>query len=314
MRSNSHHKSRHKETHMKKPTWLLEFKRDEYSQTGEDGIIEKILDVIPCNNKWCVEFGAWDGVHLTNTRHLILKKDFSAILIEADKNRFRDLQRNYSTQGNKVLAINCFVGFGDNDNLDNILSNTTIPHDFDLLSIDIDGNDYHVWSRLEHYRPKIVVVEFNPTIPTDVAFVQKASPELSQGSSLRSLVELGKAKGYELVCVLPFNAFFVDKQYFHLFELESNAPEDLRTDLSFITHLFTGYDGRVFLRGSCIIPWHGIELKESRIQPLPHFIRKYPGNYTFLQKVAFAILLLFKNPSRFKKELCKHFMRKANKI
>nr|VFK56242.1 MAG: hypothetical protein BECKTUN1418F_GA0071002_10832 [Candidatus Kentron sp. TUN]VFK61659.1 MAG: hypothetical protein BECKTUN1418D_GA0071000_115613 [Candidatus Kentron sp. TUN]VFK62495.1 MAG: hypothetical protein BECKTUN1418E_GA0071001_10812 [Candidatus Kentron sp. TUN] len=66
------------------PTWLLEYRRNVYSQTGEDGIIEKILDIIPRNDKWCVEFGAWDGSFLSNTRHLIEHKGFSAVLIEAE--------------------------------------------------------------------------------------------------------------------------------------------------------------------------------------------------------------------------------------
>jgi len=86
---------------MNEPTWLLKFKRDEFSQTGEDGIIEKILEILPSNDRWCVEFGAWDGLFLTNARHLIDSKGFSAVLIEADKKKFLDLRRNYA-QAEKV--------------------------------------------------------------------------------------------------------------------------------------------------------------------------------------------------------------------
>lgn len=53
------------------PTWLLEHKKDVYSQTGEDGIIETILSTIGDRDGWCVEFGAWDGQYLSNTRNLI---------------------------------------------------------------------------------------------------------------------------------------------------------------------------------------------------------------------------------------------------
>jgi hypothetical protein len=293
--------------YMNAPTWLLEFKRDEHSQTGEDGIIEKILEVLPSNDKWCVEFGAWDGVFLTNTRSLICSKGFSAVLIEADKNKFLELQRNYTQHNNKVITINRFVGFGDNDNLDRILSDTPIPKDFDLLSIDIDGNDYHVWKRVLQYKPKVVIVEFNPTIPTEVRFVQPANPALNHGSSLLSLVELGKEKGYQLVSVLPFNALFVKDEYFHLFKIGSNTPEVLRTDLSAITYLFMGYDGRIILSGACALPWHGIDLKESDVQPLPGFLRKYPGNYTSFQKIAFRVFLLFRDPALFIKKLRKKF-------
>ena len=78
--------------------WLAEHQRNVYSQTGEDGIIEKILETLPENDKWCVEFGAWDGLHLTNTRYLVESKGYSAVFIEADKNKFLDLQRNYAYQ------------------------------------------------------------------------------------------------------------------------------------------------------------------------------------------------------------------------
>jgi hypothetical protein len=221
---------------------------------------------------------------------LIESKDFSSVLIEANRDKFGDLQRNYSQRHN-VITINKFVGFREDDNLDQILSATSIPYEFDFLSIDIDGNDYHVWNAISKYKPKVVAIEFNPTIPTHIRFVQPPDPSINQGASLLSLVELGKEKGYELVSVLPWNAFFVREEYYPLFQMESNAPEVLRTNLDDITYLFSGYDGRVFLRGSCRLPWHGIDLKESRVQHLPGFLRKYPGNYTRAQNMAFKLYL-----------------------
>ena len=80
----------------KSPNWLAEHKRDVHSQTGEDGVIEKILETLPDLDKWCVEFGAWDGLYQTNTRHLVESREYSAVLIEADKEKFGDLQRNYA--------------------------------------------------------------------------------------------------------------------------------------------------------------------------------------------------------------------------
>lgn len=279
---------------MNKPsTWLLDYKRNVYSQSGEDGIIEKILELIPTKDKWCVEFGAWDGLFSSNTRYLIESKGYSAVLIEADEAKCADLRRNYSQQKN-VVPINSFVGFEKHDNLDIILSATTIPADFDLLSIDIDGNDYHVWKSFSKYRPKVVVVEFNPTIPTHVRFVQSADTSINQGASLLSLVELGKEKGYELVAVLPFNALFVRREYYPLFGLISNAPEVLRTNLDYITYLFSGFDGKIFLRGGCRLLWHGIDLNEARVQQLPGFLQKYPHNYTFVQRLGFKVFRLLR--------------------
>jgi len=272
-------------------TWLLEHKHDVYSQSGEDGILEKILEVIPAKDTWCVEFGAWDGLFSSNTCNLIKSKGYSAVLIEADKKKYVDLQHNYSQQKN-VIPINSFVGFEKHNNLDVILSETRIPSDFDLLSIDIDGNDYHVWKAFSNYKPKVVVIEFNPTIPTHVRFVQPANTSINQGTSLLSLVELGKEKGYELVSVLPFNAFFVRNEYYPLFRLESNNLAVLRTNLDYITYLFSGYDGKMFLQGGCKLLWHGIDIKESKIQHLPKFLQKYPHNYTIMQKLMFKAFRL----------------------
>jgi hypothetical protein len=222
----------------KSPVWLLDYKFDVYSQQGEDGIVQKILEILVKNDMWCVEFGAWDGVHLSNTRNLILNKGYSAVLIEGSKNRFLQLQKNY-VKNERVITINRFVGMKEGDNLAQILKVTPIPQNFDFLSIDIDGNDYHVWKAMSNYRPKVICVEFNQTIPSEVRFVQTANPQITQGSSLLSLVELGKDKGYELVSVLSCNAFFVRSEYYSLFDIIDNSPTILRTDLSYITSLLS---------------------------------------------------------------------------
>jgi hypothetical protein len=268
--------------------WLLDFRKNVYSQTGEDGVIEKILQILPEKDKWCVEFGAWDGVLFSNTRNLIENADYSAVLIEGSNVKWSELQKNYSYKTN-VITLNTLVGFSEYDNLDVILSDTPIPFDFDFLSIDVDGNDYHIWKAISKYRPKVICIEFNPTIPTQVRFVQRADPNLNQGASLLNLVELGKEKDYELVAALPFNAFFVDSKYYPLFGINNNAPETLRKDFSFVTYLFSGYDGTIFLEGCKQLPWHDIPIKESRIQHLPKVLRKYTESYNFIEKLAWRL-------------------------
>lgn len=283
---------------IKQPTWLLDYKKDIYSQTGEDGIIEKMVQVLPQSDKWCVEFGAWDGLFLSNTRNLIVNLGYSAVLIEGNKAKFHQLRKNYSNSKN-IITLNAFVGWRKDDSLDAILANYPVPYNFDFLSIDIDGNDYHVWKAISKYHPKLVCIEFNPTIPTGVRFIQPAEPSVSQGASLCSLVELGKEKGYELISVLPFNAFFIDSQYYPLFEIDDNRPEILRTNLDTITYLFSGYDGTIFLHGNKKLPWHDIALKESQMQRLPKFLRKYPDNYNPIEKIAFALYFLLSSPGEF---------------
>jgi hypothetical protein len=266
-------------------TWLSEFARNVTSQYGEDGIIEKVLEVIGQNDKWCVEFGSWDGKKCSNTFSLIDKKNYSAILIEADAKRYRDLLKTY--QGNqRVTAINAFVGFDETDCLDRLLDKTDVAPDFDLLSIDIDGNDYHVWQAVSNYRPKVVVIEFNPTIPKEVEFVQPRDVHVTQGSSLLSITKLGKSKGYELVGTTTTNAVFVDAKYFDLFGIKDNSPQVMMTDESFVTYIFCGYDGTIFLRGCRMMPWQTIRMSESRVQHLPRWARKKVGDRNFIRRKA----------------------------
>ena len=274
------------------PAWLLNFRADVFSQQGEDGVIKKVLETLPATDRWCVEFGAWDGAHLSNSRNLIENLGYSAVLIEADQKKYSDLTRNYAGKSH-VYPVNAFVGFRRNDSLDTILENLPVPREFDFLSIDIDGNDYHAWNAVEKYTPKIVCIEFNPTIHTDVDYVQAADPRLTRGASLLSLTQLGSEKGYELISVLPFNAVFVLRKYYGLFNISDNSPHTLRKDLSHVTYLFSGYDGAVMLSGSRELPWHLVEQKETRAQQLPRFLQAFPANYNLLQRALFRVFRSF---------------------
>ncbi len=257
-------------------TWLSDHARSVTSQAGEDGIIEKVLEVIARPNRWCVEFGSWDGKHLSNTWNLIANHSFSAVLIEGDKKRHQTLRNNF-LENPKVIPVCAFVGFEPEEGLDRILEKTPIPADFDLLSIDIDGNDYHVWQAVRKYRPKVVIIEFNPTVPPVVRFVQPRDMSVTQGCGLTALVDLAGEKGYELVAVESANAVFVDQTYFPLFEIEDNSIQALWTRQTALTHLFFGYDGTVFIRGLTRHPWTSVPIEEEKLQILPKWARKRFG-------------------------------------
>lgn len=271
---------------MNKPSkWLNEFARDVTSQCGEDGIIEKVLGVIRDNNKWCVEFGSWDGKKCSNTFNLISNKGFSAVLIEANPRRFKDMLTMFGAN-EKVFPLNAMVGFDQENCLDRLLEHTEIPTNFDFLSIDIDGNDYHVWEAVHDYKPKVVIIEFNPTIPKQTEFIQPRDMRVTQGSSLLSITKLAKSKGYELVAVTTANAIFVDAKYFSLFGIQNNSVEEMWTDQSLITYIFCGYDGTVFIRGCGELPWQRIAFKESRMQQLPKWVRKTIGDRNIIRRKA----------------------------
>jgi hypothetical protein len=268
------------------PTRLADYAANVYSQYGEDGILERILELVDDRNKWCVEFGAWDGLHLSNCANLIRNRGYAGVLIEANEARFAELEANYRSVPNTV-GLRAFVGFGPSDNLDMLLADVDMPEDPDVLSIDIDGNDYHAWAAIQRLRPKIVCIEFNPTVPNEVEFMQAADVSLQQGSGVRSLVKLGKRKGYELACCTEANALFVDARLFPRLGIADNSLEALRDDRRWVTYLFTGFDGRVFLGGCSSLRWHGLPFETRKLQQLPRFLIGYPGDYSRVQSLAF---------------------------
>jgi hypothetical protein len=187
--------------------WLRSRAHDVQSQNGEDGILRAIFEIIGTTNRWCVEFGAWDGVRFSNTWDLLRNHGWSGVLIEADPKRFRDLRRNRAALGDPVVLCRK-VGFESPDTLDEILSETPIPAEFDLLSVDVDGEDYRIWRALRRYRPRVVVIEVDSTHPPERTFV----PDVGKGgASIAAMVELGREKGYELV-LHTGNAIFVRRE------------------------------------------------------------------------------------------------------
>ena len=272
------------------------FAKNSYSQFGEDGIIEEILNKIP-TDRWCVEFGAWDGIYGSNTFNLIKNRNYKSVLIEADNKRFKQLERNLSRYS--PILFNKYVNIQGINTLDNILSLTPIPKNFDFLSVDIDGCDYYIFETLCQYRPKLVCIEYNPTIPNEIYFIQPKDFGVQQGSSASALVELANLKGYELVATTHCNLFFLDSCYLDCLSLEPGQKLSvLRSDEDAKTYLFYGFDGTLFTSKKINLPWHDLDISERKIQVLPFFIRKYPGSYNFPRKILYAIFLLLNKPSK----------------
>jgi len=275
--------------------WLAQFASNVTSQAGEDGILRKALDMLPNRNRWCIEFGAWDGVCYSNTFNLVESHGYTAVLIEGDAQKHARLRTSYPHK-QCAICIHAYVGWSAGDGLDAILSTHPVPIDPDLLSIDVDGNDYHIWRAIEHYRPKLVLIEYNPTMANSVEFVQPADPGCNQGNSAASLVKLGLGKGYELIAATRLNVLFVDRRYYERFHISDNSLEAMRDDPP--DHVFCGYDGTVFVRGAIGARWHRVWLSEGDLQVLPRVLRKYPPSYNAVQRFAFDCYQKLRHPGR----------------
>lgn len=256
--------------------WLLSHAMNVTSLEGEDGILRKIFEVLKPSNPWCVEFGAWDGKLYSNTFQLISSGTWSGVMIEADEQKFRELCKTFQNN-RKVTCLHKFVTFDGEHALDALLAQTSIPKSFELLSVDIDGNDYHIWASLENYTPKVVVIEFNPTIPNHVEFVQPRDMHVNQGTSLLSIVKLGVQKGYELICITDQNAILTRKDLFPLFNIGNNSIEQLHPNRFPQFHVFQLYDGTFVVGGRSSMVWQNdLPIRQDKFQIIPRCLRDYP--------------------------------------
>lgn len=182
-------------------TFHAKYATDLYSQTGEDGIIEECLRRLDIKRGRFVEFGAHDGKYCSNTR-LLLDNGWTGKLIESSPQLFKDLLDNNLMNGTEL-----YCGMVTPENV-----NSLVPKDIQVLSIDVDGNDYNIWQAYEGL-PPIVIIEINSSIPSD-----REGPvsDLQHGTAYRPMVQLGISKGYFLVSHHG-NCIFVRKEFRHLF-------------------------------------------------------------------------------------------------
>lgn len=179
---------------------VADFAFNYHSQNGEDGIIEEIMRRLSVEEGWAVEFGAWDGIFLSNTFRLVEKeRGWKAVYIEGDKSRFKDLQKLALEMYGKIIPLCAFVTPQGESSLENLLKSTPVPRDFDLLSIDVDSIDYQIWQSLHAYKPKVVVIEINSFLPATTEQIHDIQAG-KQGSSFLSTLKLGNSKGYTLLC------------------------------------------------------------------------------------------------------------------
>lgn len=271
---------------------LSDFESNTYSQCGEDGIIAECLSRISAVSEldqWCVEFGAWDGVHFSNTCRLIRERNYSAVLVEGDSDRFEDLKRNLPEE--RVLKFCRWVTLSGDGRLETILAETPIPRGFDFLSIDIDGCDWHIWKSVEAYRPKIVCIEFNPTIPNCVPYVQPSDFSIKHGNGPRALCDLADQKGYVLVAATVCNLFFVDAAFADAVLGDARPTlDELRSEDEYVSFVFAGFNGEVLSTGPVMLPWHSMKLGPKRLQVLPKSLWTYTHDYTFWQKLRYKFI------------------------
>jgi len=180
--------------------WLEGCERDDYSQFGEDGLIEAALSHFGETNRCCFEVGAADGVFYSNTKRL-RDDGWSALLVEADDRLFAELKQHES---DRVICRQAWL----HKQMDWLLAGAKMPRDIDLGVIDIDGNDYSAWAAMEVYRPRLMLIEYSPYAGDDNP---EGSGPFGQ-AGINPIRQLGESKRYVLLATTYCNALFVSKE------------------------------------------------------------------------------------------------------
>jgi hypothetical protein len=168
------------------------------SQGQEDAILARIFDEIGTTNRIAVEVGAGDGVRNSNT-HALVRQGWARVLFDAAPKALCVIRA-------RVTAAN----------VNALLQAYGVPAVFDLLSIDVDGNDFHIWRALTVATPRVVIIEYNSSFGPQQSVVMPYYPahvwDLTDyyGASAAALVKLGRQKGYTFVASEPkINLVFV---------------------------------------------------------------------------------------------------------
>jgi len=187
-----------------------------FSQWGEDGIIDWLVEKLPGIPRTFVEFGV-ENYHESNTRLLLVLRNWKGLVMDGSPEYVSDIQ-GQDIYWQYDLTAKC--AFVDRDNVNELISESGFRGDIGLLSVDIDGNDYWIWKAIDVVKPIVVISEYNAvfgdryqlSVPYRADFQRTRAhhSNLYFGASLPAFVKLGKEKGYTFVGTTSSgcNAFF----------------------------------------------------------------------------------------------------------
>jgi hypothetical protein len=196
------------------PKRLLRHGFKVYSQHDEDGIIQEIFRRIGTSSRIFVEFGVETGVECNTVKLLV--EGWRGLWIEANAQACSGIHSTFDTflQDRRLTLKQSLVTA---ENINTLIRSADLDGEIDLLSIDIDFNDYWVWKAIEIVKPRLVVIEYNAGLRPPLSLTVPYQPNRAGdgtnffGASLEALVRLGRVKGYRVVgCnISGSNAFFV---------------------------------------------------------------------------------------------------------
>jgi hypothetical protein len=177
-----------------------------FSQYEEDGILLFIFACIGVSNKTFVEIGSNDGVN-SNCANLAINFGWHGLFIDGDETAIKRGKHFYSKYPDPWSYPPQFIcAKVTRENINDLIQNAGFKGEIDLLSIDIDGNDYWIWDALEIIAPRVVIIEThvefgynNVVVPYDPAYSFPGKHPVYHGASPVAMSKLANRKGYRLV-------------------------------------------------------------------------------------------------------------------
>ena len=199
-----------------------------FSQNGEDGIIDYLLNQLNINEPKFVEIGIGD-YRESNTRLLFEIRNVNGLIVDAIDNLKNKVLKNIKLWRNNLTVLEKKV---NSSNINEILKVNNFSENLDLFSLDIDGIDYWIIKELPENFAKIAVLEFNPnfgssakvTVPNIKEFDRSAYhySNLCFGASLAAIIQIMHEKNFIFIGTNQFrcNAFFVNKDYIKMINVK----------------------------------------------------------------------------------------------
>lgn len=199
-----------------------------FSQWGDDGIIQWLVNNLEFSNKTFIEFGV-ENYRESNTRFLMMNNNWSGLVMDGSESNVAQIINSEYFWKYELSVKTVRI---DIDNINNLLSSSQLGKEVGILHIDLDGNDYWIWKEINVITPIVVILEYNSvfgidkaiTIPYDGAFYRTNThySNLYFGASLRALYQLSADKGYSFIGCNSAgnNAYFIRRD-----KLNDNVSE-----------------------------------------------------------------------------------------
>mgnify|MGYP001332820029 FL=1 len=273
-----------------------------YSQHQEDKFLINIFIKKKEKNCFFFEFGAWDGIHLSNCR-LLYENNWSGCFVELDQKKYKELENNYKKDQN-IITLNEKIDYKLN-NINKLILENNIKK-IDVMSIDVDGADLLIWKSLNVLEPKVIIIEYNGTIPFDTNFEDNTDRNI--GSSYLAIDNYAKSKNYELIKATIGNLIFIKKD----FNNNLYKPLDMHNVYSICKPFrvgFNNYGEYLFFKNNELNYQEFFRSPQQKnfitFQPIPKFLRNLTDENgygaAFLKRFYSLLIFLLLRPILFLK-------------